>query len=108
MEWKKKNIPLIKFGKDHGMPELIGKYLKRRETEVTDFETGELKKRAALIFQKLDSPEQFQVWENAGLKGAIDMNDIQEGQTIKLVHLGKVPRGAGKAGEVNQYDVFTL
>lgn len=91
------------------MAEIEGVYLKRREAgENTDEDTGEVKARYTLIFEKLDgSGEKFQVWETAGLRGAIEMNDVQEGDAVKIVHLGKVPRSSGK-GEVNQYDIFAL
>lgn len=107
--WKKKNIPLIKFNKDNGQDTIEGKFLKIRNAgENTDGETGEVKERYTAIFQKLDSDEKFQVWLNAGLRGALEMNDVAEGAIVRVVHLGKVPRGGGKAGDVNQYDVFTL
>ena len=85
-----------------------GFYLKRKLAgEVTDEDTGEVKERFTLIFETEDG-DKFQVWETAGLKSALAMSDVAEGDYIKIVHLGKIPRGNGKTGEVNQYDVFTL
>lgn len=110
-QWKRRNIPLVKLKKDGGpgtVESIEGVFLKRRDAgEHTDTETGEVRQRHTLIFQGLDG-DKFQIWENAGVRGAIEMNDVQEGDTIRLVHLGKVPRAAGKTGDVNQYDVFSM
>lgn len=110
VEWKKKNIPLVKLNKEKGVESIEGIYLKRRDAgEFTDTESGEVRERFTLIFQSLKNKEEkFQVWENAGLRNAIEMNDVQEGEAVRIVHLGKVERSGGKPGTVNQYDVFTL
>lgn len=106
--WKKKNIPLVKFGIDHGLDTIEGIFLKiKKLDETTDSETGEIKDRHTALFQKPDSDEKFQVWANAGLKSAISSSDVLEGEHVRIVHLGKVKR-TGKAGEVNQYDIFSL
>lgn len=108
--WKKKNIPLINFSKtkEGGQDTIEGKFLKIRNAgENHDEDTGEVKERFTAIFQKLDSDEKFQVWLNAGLRGALEMNDVQEGNIVRIVHLGLVPRSKG-VGTVNQYDVFTM
>lgn len=107
--WKKKNIPLVKFNKDKGQDTIEGIFLKIKDAgEQTDETTGEVRTRETAIFQNLENDEKFQVWLNAGLKSAMQMSDVLEGEKIRIVHLGKVPRGQGKAGEVNQYDIFTL
>jgi len=107
-EWKKKNIQLIKFNKEGGQDTIEGIFLKIKNAgENTDEDTGEVKERFTAVFQKLDSEEKFQVWLNAGLRGALEMNDVNEGDTVRIVHLGKVPRSKG-VGEVNQYDIFTM
>lgn len=107
-EWKKRNIPLLKFGIDKDVSEIEGIFLKRKPAgENVDEKTGEVKERYTLIFENPDTKEKFQVWENAGLRNAMSMNDISEGEHVRLVHLGKVER-AGKVGTVNTYDVFTL
>jgi len=106
--WKKKNIPLIKFNKENGQDTIEGVFLKIRNAGENTDENGEVKERFTAIFQKIDSDEKFQVWLNAGLRGALEMNDVNEGATVRITHLGKVPRGGGKTGDVNQYDVFTL
>lgn len=108
-EWKKKNIPLIKLRKDEpdGVESIEGVYLKRRDAGFSKQEDGTEKERFTLIFKKLDSDEKFQVWETAGLAGAMQMSDVLEGEKVKIVHLGKIKR-AGKTGEVNQYDIFNM
>lgn len=105
----KKSIPLIKFRKDEtdGVDTIEGVFLKRRDAGVSQQEDGTEKARFTLIFQKLDSDEKFQVWETAGLAGAMQMSDVNEGEKVRIVHLGKVKR-QGKQGEVNQYDIFSL
>lgn len=108
--WKKKNVPLLNFSKtkEGGQDTIEGVFLKIKSAgENTDEETGEVKERFTAMFRKIDSDEKFQVWLNAGLKGALEMNDVQEGNTVRIVHLGLVPRSKG-VGSVNQYDVFTL
>lgn len=107
-EWKKKNIPLVQFNKEKGQDTIEGIFLKIKNAgENTDPDTGEVKERHTAVFQKLDSEEKFQVWLNAGLRGALEMNDVNEGDTVKIVHLGKVARSKG-VGEVNQYDVYSM
>lgn len=108
--WKKKTIPLINFSKtkEGGQDTIEGVFLKIKNAgENTDAKTGEVKERFTAVFKKLDSDEQFQVWLNAGLKGALEMNDVMEGNTVRIIHLGKVAKSTG-VGDVNQYDVFTL
>lgn len=108
-EWKKKNIPLIKFNKDGGQDTIEGIFLKIKNAgENTDEETGEVKERFTAIFQEPGTENKFQVWLNAGLRGALEMSDVLEGEHVKIVHLGKKPRGGGKPGEVNQYDVYSM
>lgn len=107
--WKKKNIPLVQFNKDKGQDTIEGIFLKIKNAgESTDPDTGEVKERFTAIFQAPDSDEKFQVWLNAGLRGAMEMSDVVEGEHVKIVHLGKVPRSGGKKGEVNQYDIFSM
>lgn len=107
-EWKKKNIPLIKFNKEGGQDTIEGIFLKIKNAGENIDENGEVKERFTAIFQELESEKKFQVWLNSGLRGALEMNDVNEGDTVRIVHLGKVPRGSGKPGEVNQYDVFSM
>lgn len=109
-QFVKKNIPIRKFTEGD---ELIGRYLKRRvHPDYLDKESGEVKDLNYLIFEEFGEDlkptgEKFQICENAGLKNALGMNDVNEGDIIKLVHLGKQKRN-GKPGEVNTYDVFAL
>lgn len=110
--WVKRNIPLITLrkGDPKGVEELEGVFIKRGDTtEVKDSETGEIKERNSLIFHKIGSAtDKFQIWENAGLKNAMLMADVQPGNTVRIVHLGLEPRGQGKKGTFNNYDIFTL
>lgn len=106
--WKKKNIELIKLNKDKGVAEIEGIFLKYKDAgEQTNEETGEVRARQTAVFKKLDSDEKFQVWLNAGLKGALEMNDVTEGEAVRIVHLGKFSRTKG-VGEVNRYDIYSM
>lgn len=103
--WKKKNIEIRKFEEGDT---LIGKFLKRRENpDFMDKTTGEIKTLVYLIFEDLETQQKFQVIENAGLKNCLNANDVNENDSIKLVHLGKQPI-KGTAKTVNTYDLFTL
>lgn len=102
----KRNIPILKFGVDHDVPTIEGKFLGLRTEEVTDKMDGEVKERTRAIFQDLKGVEKFQVWTNAGLKNALSMSDVKEGELIRITHLGLKELGGGRT--VNQYDVYSL
>lgn len=102
-KWKKKAIPFREF-KEVGS-EIVGIYLGSRKIgEEINSKTGEIRDRVSIVFKEENSEEQFRVWENAGLKNALIMSDVKEGDLLKIVKLAKVKSKAGF--DVNQYDIF--
>ena len=106
-EWQKQTVPIVKFGKDHNMPELIGVFLGlKTPIETTDRQTGEIKSLYPAVFRN-ERGEKFQIWASAGLRMSLVNAGIEEGMTVKIVHLGKVPLAGQPGKTVNQYEIFT-
>lgn len=101
-------MPIVTLNAAEGHESVEGVFVGRRMVgEITDELTGEVRERFSVILQKPDSEEKFQIWENAGLRTAIQQADLKEGDEVKIVHLGKVPLKKRPGQTVNQYDIFT-
>lgn len=82
------------------------------QTEQVDMKTGELvpKDRTIALFHKPGDPSpegKFQTWVNSGLKNALAMAGVIEGEHIVVKHLGKVEMPGKGGATVNQYDIFS-
>lgn len=80
-----------------------GIYLDQNERPWADKTTGEAKTITALLFEK-DNKERVIVFQDAGLKSAMQNAMIKVGDHVVIEKKAKTDLGGGRS--VNQYDIF--
>ena len=113
MEFKKRNITLIKAKQFEIGMTVVGKFEKIKDREITDRETGEMKTIKDVIFMAVDNTmkpfniaqgDKFGIVQDAGLKVMLSSSDVIEGDIVKITKLEKTENSRGQ--QLNQYEVL--
>lgn len=101
-EFNVRTREIVKFSQLNGKA-LIGTVTGKRERELTDSETGELKTIKDLCMNNYPDGTRIAVAIDAGLRVALSTSDVQNGELIKITKGEPMDLGNGK--KVNQYNI---
>lgn len=85
---------------------LVGVYRGQTTRPWLEKSTGVEKPLTTVVFEDPNTGARSAMFQDAGLKNAMEQSLVKEGDFIEIVYLGKTDIGGGRT--VNQYDIFAL